>query len=75
MLDLEFFQNFFFQKKFFLLQNSFLSEVDYISTVFFYFVHTVGGVETSSFSRDFRFFTDFLNLIMHIGGLLSFRLV
>ena len=45
MLDLEFFKK---KSKKFLLQNSFLSEVDYISTVFFYFgsYWGLGRVET-----------------------------
>ena len=46
MLDLEFFKKKVFFQKNFLLQNSFSSDVDYISSVFFYLVHTAGGVET-----------------------------
>ena len=66
-----------FQKKF-LLQNSFLSDVDYISTVLLFWFMLSGGwgeLRLSHFSEIFNSFTNFLNLIMHIGGPLSFWLV
>ena len=78
MLDLEFFKKKFCSEKNFLLQNSCLSDVDYISTVFYlgsYWGGVWGELRLSHFSEIFDFFTNFLNLIMHIGGPLSFRLV
>ena len=73
MLDLEFFKKKFFSEKIFCSKIHFYQML-ITFPLFFYLVHTAeGGVE--SFFRDFRFFTYFLNLIMHIGGPLSFRLV
>ena len=43
--------------------------------LFWFIQGGLGRVETWSLFRDFRFFTYFLNLIMHIGGPLSFWLV
>ena len=74
MLDLEFFRKKIFHKKF-LVQNLFLSDVDYISADFLNVLfHTwVGAGELRHFPIFFIF--HFLNLIMHIGAPLSFRLV
>ena len=72
MLDL------YFSKKIF-LQNSVLSDVDYISNVFFYFGSYWGGglgeLRLGHFPEIFNFITNFLNLIMHIRGPLIFRLI
>ena len=43
--------------------------------LFCFILAGLGRVETQSFVRDFDFFTNFLNLNMHIGGPFSFRLV
>ena len=75
MLDLKFFEKKnFFQKNF--APKFILSDVDCISTDFLKFWSILGwGRGELRLSHFSEFFLNLLNLIMHIGGPLSFRLV